>query len=944
MTALNSVISSKRHRTWSRVMESVMQRFVELGTDALKSKEVKEALYQYRFVCQSNPESLELVCERLVSKAEAQTLDASASVSLAASLSDASSSAPAVDSSYEAALLASVSGLSTEQQLESHAASPRIKFLWEAYRSVLEVVKNVPELSPLYHKIARRALRFGEKHDRRVEFRRLCEVLRTHVTLAGQRAVGSQPSHLVIGPASSEAVVQAHLETRFDQLEVASNLEMWQEAFKAIEDISEMMHRSGTRAKVQLMATYYEKLAQIFWVSSNYLFHAYAYYRFYSLCRTFKKSLTQAEIAPMASKLLLATLAIPPAAARAGEADGGSDGLSAPDADDGAGDAATEQMLEYDAQKDKNQRMATLLGFAVPLRRDALLAEILSKRVLADASPDAVAVYAAFNDTQRPLTFCDTVKQRLAAVAGSASLACYVPHLESLMVVRLLQQLASIYEVMRIAELERLTRGTAFAAVEARVVDYVRNGLLELRIDHRHGVLRFGARSLESAALRNQLRDLCARLTAAERLVVPGAAADLAAKAAKRTEALVGGLAAEHESLLARKQLIERRKEADEFERTENEAAAAKADADATAKREADDAARLAADLAKREAKKRHDDEKDRVLRATTDWAQSVLGDEEREMKNSAAADVEEKMRKLNEQRKEMRDRLTKEFERAQYYDRACRAQEAPLLAEAWKTKEAAQIATAKANADAELEQLKKKHADMLVLRDRLRSAQAAVAPIFARLDAAADEAHKEALEKREKELRELSAHVRRKVRLAREAAETRAQQEKAEAERRERRERDEAESNRQRRPAPPADDRGDRDRGAGSEAYRPPARRGEGGDRPRDDRPRDDRPRDDRPRDDRPRDDRSFRDGPRDGPRDDRFRSGDRFRDDRPRDDRPRDDRPRDDRPRDDRPRDDRPRDDRPRDDRPRDDRPRDGGAWRPSSDSGFQTVRGKK
>jgi hypothetical protein len=457
----------------------------------------------------------------------------------------------------------------------------------------------------------------------------------------------------------------------------------------------------------------------------------------------------------------------------------------------------------------------------------------------------------------------------------------------------------------------------------------VRNGLLELRIDHRHGVLRFGARSLESAALRNQLRDLCARLTAAERLVVPGAAADLAAKAAKRTEALVGGLAAEHERLLARKQLIERRKEADEFERTENEAATAKADADAAAKREADDAARLAADLAKREAKKRQDEEKDRVLRATTDWAQSVLGDEEREMK-SAGADVEEKMRKLNEQRKEMRDRLTKEFERAQYYDRACRAQEAPLLAELWKTKEAAQIATAKANADAELEQLKKKHADMLVLRDRLRSAQAVVAPIFARLDAAADEAHKEALEKREKELRELSAHVRRKVRLAREAAQTRAQQEKAEAERRERRERDEAESNRQRRAAPPADDRGDRDRaggdrGAGSEAYRPPARRGEGGDRPRDDRPRDDRPRDDR----------SFRDGPRDGPRDDRFRSGDR----------PRDDRPRDDRPRDDRPRDDRPRDDRPRDDRPRDDRSGGGGgAWRPSSDGGFQTVRGKK
>jgi hypothetical protein len=217
-------------------------------------------------------------------------------------------------------------------------------------------------------------------------------------------------------------------------------------------------------------------------------------------------------------------------------------------------------------------------------------------------------------------------------VSGNAALACYVPHLESLMVVRLLQQLASLYEVMRISELERLTRGTTFAAVEARVAEYVRNGLLEVRIDHRNGVLRFGARSLESTALRNQLRDLCARLTAAERLVVPGAAAQLSAGVAKRAEALVGGLAAEHERLLARKQQIERRKEADEYERATADAAAIEAEATATAKREADEAARLAVELAKRDKKKREEEDRDRKLRANTDWAHTVVGAEDRNL------------------------------------------------------------------------------------------------------------------------------------------------------------------------------------------------------------------------------------------------------------------------------------------------------------------------
>jgi hypothetical protein len=48
-----------------------------------------------------------------------------------------------------------------------------------------------------------------------------------------------------------------------------------------------------------------------------------------------------------------------------------------------------------------------------------------------------------------------------------------------------------LYDVLRIAEFERLSAGTQFAAVEARVTEHVRAGLLELRVDHKSGVLRF---------------------------------------------------------------------------------------------------------------------------------------------------------------------------------------------------------------------------------------------------------------------------------------------------------------------------------------------------------------------------------------------------------------------------------------------------------------------
>ena len=67
-----------------------------------------------------------------------------------------------------------------------------------------------------------------------------------------------------------------------------------------MEDIHAIMAMTNKPPKAQLMATYYEKLSQIFWVSKNYLFHAYAWYRFFSLSEKQNKALTEEEKAATA--------------------------------------------------------------------------------------------------------------------------------------------------------------------------------------------------------------------------------------------------------------------------------------------------------------------------------------------------------------------------------------------------------------------------------------------------------------------------------------------------------------------------------------------------------------------------------------------------------------------------------------------------------------------
>ena len=87
----------------------------------------------------------------------------------------------------------------------------------------------------------------------------------------------------------------AHSRPPPTQLEAATTMEMWTEGFRTVEEIHEIMEMTQKAPKPQLMATYYDKLTQIFWVSENYLFHAYAWYKSFGLYVRHNKNLTEEQ-------------------------------------------------------------------------------------------------------------------------------------------------------------------------------------------------------------------------------------------------------------------------------------------------------------------------------------------------------------------------------------------------------------------------------------------------------------------------------------------------------------------------------------------------------------------------------------------------------------------------------------------------------------------------
>jgi translation initiation factor 3 subunit A len=143
------------------------------------------------------------------------------------------------------------------------------------------------------------------KYERKVEFRRLCETLRLHLANVAKYSHQQHSINL-----SDPETLQHHLDTRFAQLNTSVELELWQEAFRSVEDVHNLLTLAKKAPRPAMMANYYEKLTKIFLMSGNALFHAAAWGRYYAIVSSIGGK-SEEEMSRLAGQVLVSALAVP---------------------------------------------------------------------------------------------------------------------------------------------------------------------------------------------------------------------------------------------------------------------------------------------------------------------------------------------------------------------------------------------------------------------------------------------------------------------------------------------------------------------------------------------------------------------------------------------------------------------------------------------------------
>ena len=230
LNLVNDYMKSSKKKIWSKSMGELMKKYIEIIIDQNQIKYFKEALIFCRSLTQAN--YIEQF-EALVKKAKEALLEKYKSSS----------------EKYKDFKISNRSLIEEEKENEfndeylSESPNPieeelflnEQKFIWEAYKTLLDLTKTNSKLFNLYAQILKDCFSFCGENQRNHEFKALCDSVRNHLYTLKKNE--NKPNFINKIQISDPSILKILIQTSLFQIETANKLEEWEESFKTSEKI-----------------------------------------------------------------------------------------------------------------------------------------------------------------------------------------------------------------------------------------------------------------------------------------------------------------------------------------------------------------------------------------------------------------------------------------------------------------------------------------------------------------------------------------------------------------------------------------------------------------------------------------------------------------------------------------------------------------------------------
>ncbi|GMM37863.1 translation initiation factor eIF3 core subunit A [Saccharomycopsis crataegensis] len=715
---LKEFISSRKFKYVSApAAESIGLLFVQLCVVKKDSKLAKEGLFSYKKNAQTITNGLETVgsvVKRYVQLAEASLEKAKAKAADAKSEETIGNLDDEDDKSPEALLLSIVSDDNHNDRSDRELLTPYLKFMYDVYKSSLDIIRNIKQLEVIYCTIVNHSFKFCESFQRKLEFKKFSELIRIH--LQSINFYANNQSHNSINALNqidlnNPATLERFLQLRFNGLNIAVQLELYQESFKIVEDIHTLLVLSKRQAKPSMMLNYYENLAKIFNVSVNTLYRSVAWLKFFNLYSQ-SQNATLENLKNYASIIVLSTLSI---------SESFSEGYNE----------------NNDEEKNKFNRLSSLLNLAKPPTRNSMISAINNPNFMKFVDDDLKSVFNYLeNDDFNPLFIQSELVPILSRIYETGRFKVFFNDLLNTILVKIFKQVSKSYSNIKYDYLIELAtfKDTKFAlssvAVENLLITCGKNQLIgNFSIDHDANIIYFNNNPFTSGndSIKQQLSQLSNTLLRSLYNTDSSLIEKQEAQRSKAIETANKEIAKEIEEMEKRRELLEKRKAeeaAEEAKRAEeakklreekiaNEKKAEKERQEQEAQR------RLEEDQAKEREEIRM---KEKIKVAEEINKAGILDIDMTELKNMEIDDLKKlQIEKLTEDQRDTQERLKALFKRNDHLERALRKYELKFLEEdrkVQKEKDLEEFGKMKARL---IEKANKEHEESIKLRDRLK-------------------------------------------------------------------------------------------------------------------------------------------------------------------------------------------------------------------------------